>query len=156
MVLSGVWLIGTAYFAYPIFSIQKPFADDFVYLHEMKSDQPNDPTAVDWSRPYYEIFKSPSQERLKPTFAVEHDKHVKSGLDVVTFPDGARLYLVTAMTMEDRQYLARQFDEQGWSRHVTKILPWIAAAFGVPLGALALGFITLWVGRGFTAKTDVQ
>jgi hypothetical protein len=155
--LTGSWLVGVSYFCFLEFSRTSPFGGRFQYDCEMKADQPAHPSLIDWSGPFYDTFKSPSQEGLSPQFSrledeyfVDWEKSVNEGkLIVVQFSDHARLYLSSQLTNDDQEYLAGAFYDQRWRRYIGNISAWLSLALGVPLATLCLGIGTFWIVQGF-------
>jgi hypothetical protein len=66
--LTVLWLIGAGTLAY--FIIRREVSHwKWQYVHEARTNTL--PGEVDWSRPYYEMMRSPSAEKLAVTF-MEH------------------------------------------------------------------------------------
>ncbi len=155
--LTGLWLVGVSCFCFLEFSTTGPFGGKFQYDYEKKIDQPAHPSLIDWSGPFYDTFKSPSQELLSPQFSrledeyfVDWEKSVNEGkLIVVQFPDHARLYLSSELTNDDQEYLAGAFYDQRWQRYIGNISAWLSLALGLPLAGLCLGIGAFWVVQGF-------
>jgi hypothetical protein len=125
------------------------------YVHQTRTTTP--PWEVDWSRPYYEIMRSPSAEKLAVTFSeLEYqyvqswDQDVKDGkLAPIKMPDDSSLYLSTLLTEQDQLYLAKAFWDQRWSRYVSFIKFWGPMLVVPPIVLFILGWAILWVCRGF-------
>lgn len=85
------------------------------YVHFLRVDV--DPNKVDWTKAYYEIMKSPSQDHLEPTFSTveyryweDREKSVKDGsIILVGMPDGSSLYLAFMLTKADQEYIRERF-----------------------------------------------
>jgi hypothetical protein len=113
------------------------------------------PWQIDYSKPFYEIMRSPAAEKLSVTFFTvdwqrKRDFDNDPKIVTVEMPDGSRIYMHADYNDADRKYIARQFWDQRWSRYAD-------AARIVALWALVpcvilfiLGYAVLWVGRGFS------
>jgi hypothetical protein len=129
------------------------------YVHEIRKGIES--SKVDWTRPYYEIARSPSAEKLAVNFhelgreyIEQWDKYAKEGtMTVRPFPDGSLLYLEGYFTAEDRTYLERAFWDQRWRRYAEIAKTWAAVLIGPPIALFILGWGLLWVGRGFKAAS---
>jgi len=125
------------------------------YVTEMRDDIA--PWKADWTRPYYEIHRSPSAEKLAVTFSElgreyvdEWNKHLNEGaLTIVRFDDRSLLYLNALLTETDQNYLARAFWDQRWSRYAEIGKTWAAVLMGPPIALFIIGWALLWVGKGF-------
>ena len=131
----------------------------YQYVYKMRSDAK--PSDQDWTKPLYEIMRSPSKELLPVTFfdvewkyREEWDKNVKNGaMHKVDFPDGSFLYLSSALTTEDQTYVAKAFWEQRWKRWLAAMWPWIVGGLVPPVIFFIIGWVMLWVARGFKAAS---
>jgi hypothetical protein len=79
------------------------------------------PWDVDYSKPFYDVMRSPAAEKLSVAFfpvapkdRADWDKD--KTMDIVEMPDGSRLYMHSGYTKEDLDYIARQFWDQRWTR----------------------------------------
>ena len=155
ILLTALWLIGAGAFAY--FIIRDEFSRwKWQYIHIMRDDVPH-PNEVDWSRPYYEIMRSPSAEKLHVTFAELEYQYVRAWNERVEegkmvlkeMPDHSSLYLDADFTKADQEYLAKAFWDQRWWRYVSFIKFWGPMLLVPPIVLFILGWAILWVGRGF-------
>ena len=139
--LTVLWLIGAGTLAY--FIIRREVSHwKWQYVHEARTNTL--PGEVDWSRPYYEMMRSPSAENLAVTFmkleyqyTQEWDQFVKDGkLKIVKMPDDSLLYFSTDLTEQDQLYLAKAFWDQRWWRYVSQsmgeVLDLIEEGLAVP------------------------
>ena len=152
--LTVLWLIGAGTLAY--FIIRDEVSHwEWQYVHEARTNTL--PGEVDWSRPYYEMMRSPSAENLAVTFmeleyqyTQEWDQFVKDGkLKIVKMPDDSLLYFSTDLTEQDQLYLAKAFWDQRWWRYVSFIKFWGPVLVVPPIVLFILGWAILWVCRGF-------
>jgi hypothetical protein len=127
----------------------------YSYVYQLRPDI--EPDSADWSRPIYEIVRSPSDEKLDsqfdlvdPVYFSDWDEYTTEGkLKIIEFPDHSKLYLSHALTEEDQTYLSRQFWGQRSFRWSNILEPWLVAAALPPTIALLLGLGTSWVVRSF-------
>jgi hypothetical protein len=106
----------------------------YSYVYQLRTDI--DPDNTDWSRPLYEIVRSPSDEKLDsefgfvdPEYLSDLDKDAKEGkMNIIEFPDHSKLYLSSALTEADQTYLSRQFWDQRSVRLLKILEPGLAAA----------------------------
>ena len=113
------------------------------------------PWEVDYSKPFYETMRSPSAEKLSVTFfPVDWQDRMKWDKDltmaVVNMPDGSRIYMHAKYNDVDKDYIAKQFWDQRWSRYgytagIVALWAFVPCAL-----LLILGYALLWVGRGFS------
>jgi hypothetical protein len=68
-------VIGTVIVAYNI--LPDVVAQKYQFIEIMRKDA-GDPNKVDWSKGYYELMESPSNERLRPEFAIMEYQYVAS------------------------------------------------------------------------------
>jgi len=152
--LTVLWLIGASTLAYFIISGEVSNWK-WQYIHELRTNTPLQ--EIDWSRPYYEIMRSPSAEKLSVTFneveyqyVEEWDQFVKDRkLTPVEMPDHSLLYFSTELTEQDQLYLAKAFWDQRWWRYVSFIKFWGPMLVMPPIVLFILGWAILWVCRGF-------
>jgi len=152
--LTVLWLIGAGTLAYFI-TRDEVSHWKWQYVHEARTNTL--PGEVDWSRPYYEMMRSPSAENLAVTFmeleyqyTPEWDQFVKDGkLKIVKMPDDSLLYFSTDLTEQDQLYLAKAFWDQRWWRYVSFIKFWGPVLVVPPIVLFILGWAILWVCRGF-------
>jgi hypothetical protein len=111
---------------------------------------------VDWSRPFYENTRSPSQDKLHPQFYIVSSEYIDGWIKAMNegrmeiMHDGkASLYLNAAFTKDDQNYLREEFKKQRWSRWYDAIRYWVLGAFLPPLTVFVLGWGILWVAKGF-------
>jgi len=91
-----------------------------------------------------------SFDSLDDEYIQKWDADVKAGRTVeIEFPDRAHLYLTAQLTEDDINLLSKLFWEQRWNRYASKILPWLALAFGPPLMLLLGAAVIKWIARGF-------
>ena len=139
--MTVLWLIGAGTLAYFITRGEVSHWK-WQYVHEARTNTL--PGEVDWSRPYYEMMRSPSAENLAVTFmkleyqyTQEWDQFVKDGkLKIVKMPDDSLLYFSTDLTEQDQLYLAKAFWDQRWWRYVSQsmgeVLDLIEEGLAVP------------------------
>jgi hypothetical protein len=159
ILVTVLWCVGVGALAYA--SVHADVSHwKWQYLHQMRDrEHVGEPWNVDWKRPYYEIFRSPSVEKLAVSFdelgseyVASWNQHVTEGtMTTDRFPDGSMLYLDTYLTKVDQQYLARAFWDQRWWRYVEIGKMWTAVLAGPPIALFILVWALLWVGRGFKA-----
>jgi len=159
ILLTVLWLVAVGTFAYGIIG-EEISRWKWQYIHQARTNTL--PSDIDWSLSYYEIVRSPSDEKLAVTFdevrydyVPSWDKHVKDGkLAIVKMPDDSSLYLSTFLTKEDQEYLAGAFWDQRWSRYISFAKVWVPILVVPPIVLFILGWAILWVCRGFkTAHT---
>jgi len=152
--LSVLWIIGTLTLA--CFILPDSLAQRYQYVYMMKKEA-GDPNKVDWTKDFYALMRSPSEEKLPTTFEIltyqyfaNWDEDVKKGkMITVDFPDKSRLYLSAQMTKDDQNYVSKTSWDQRWERWGTEALRWGAGAVVPPFILLLLGSFMVWVGRGF-------
>jgi len=152
--VSVLWVIGAALFGYLI--LMQGTGGKYQYVEAIRSDA-GEMNSIDWSRPFYEIRKSPAKEKLSPEFSLLEyqyvagfDKSVREGRMVqVDFPDRSNLYMSKFFDEEDKQYLSAAFWSQRWERIAWASLPIFGWALIPPLVLLLLGMFLFWVFRGF-------
>jgi len=148
--LTVLWLIGAGTLAYFIIG-EEISRWKWEYIHQSRTNNP------DWQLPYYEIMLSPSAAKLPVAFTkvdyryVERwDEQLKKGEAVrVKMPDDSSLYLITALTKTDQEYLSGVFWDQRWSRYASFAKVWIPILVAPPIVLFILGWAVLWVCRGF-------
>jgi hypothetical protein len=152
--VSALWVIGAAFFGYLI--LTEGTGGKYQYVEAIRSDA-GEMNSIDWSRPFYEIRKSPAKEKLSPGFSLLEyryldgfDKSVREGRMIqVDFPDRSSLYLNKSYDEEDKRYLSAAFWSQRWERIAWASLPVVGWAVIPPLVLLILGMLLFWVFRGF-------
>jgi hypothetical protein len=152
--MTVLWLIAAGLLAYSIIGGEVSNWK-WQYVHQSRTNTP--PSEIDWSRPYYEIMRSPSGEKLAVTFdevrydyVPSWDKFVKDGkLTVIKMPDDSSLYLSTYLTRQDQEYVSAAFWDQRWSRYISFAKVWVPLLVVPPVVLLILGWAILWVCRGF-------
>jgi hypothetical protein len=112
------------------------------------------PSDIHSDRPFYDMIRSPSIEKLTVAFRLL-DWQTKNDFDQDThmiktdFPDGSHLYMSEFYSIADQKYIAGEFWAQRWwrwARAIETIAPWAL----VPCVLLfILGYAFLWIGRGF-------
>jgi hypothetical protein len=70
-------------------------------------------------------------------------------VSIVAFPDKTSVYVMTAMSEDDKTYLAKAFWDQRWERWLGHVWPWLVGLTVPPIILFALGAALIWVGRGF-------
>ena len=156
LVASAAWL-GLVYF-YLVAGGWFPGKWEVFYtLRDDAGEPPPGPYGVDspLPRPLYEIVRSPAAEKLPVTFQPRGwqsgsawDARLNIGQWAPReFPDGSKLWLQPALDDDDKDYIAREFWRQRWSRWKKLIEPWLPAALMPPLGL----FLALWVLRQLAA-----
>ena len=162
--LTVLWLIGAGAFAY--FIIRDEVSNwKWIYLNQFREDarRPTLETLEEIfkGRPmplYYEMYRSPSAEKLSVTFSeLEYrdlggwDRFVKDGTaKIVKMPDDSSLYLSTReLTEQDQQYIAKAFWDQRWRRYASFAKFWVPMLVVPPIVLFILGWAILWVCRGF-------
>jgi len=159
LVLSAVWLFSVLYLASDIFLKPYPFAGDYQYQIQTKTM----PWDTDWKKPLYDIINAPGKGKFPDQFSVIEaqyidgfNKSVKDGNDIkIEFPDMSRLIISSQFTLTDRDYLSKIFWDQRWSRYFWRIVPWGCWAFGPPVALLCIGFVILWIRRGFLPTKSI-
>jgi hypothetical protein len=114
------------------------------------------PWQVDYSKPFYDVMRSPATEKLTVAFfpvaprdRADWDKD--NTMVVVEMPDGSHLYMHAGYTKEDLAYIAGQFWDQRWTRWLSLVGVIVMWVIGPSLLLLIFGYSFLWVGRGFKA-----
>ena len=157
ILVTVLWCIGVGALAYTIVHAEISHWK-WQYVHQMRKEiSITQAEKVDWTRPYYENFRSPSVEKLAVSFdelgyeyVASWNNHVTEGtMTTISFPDGSLLYLNTDLTEADQQYLAQAFWGQRWWRYAKIGKMWAAVLAGPPIALFILGWGLLWVGRGF-------
>lgn len=151
IVVSVIWSLCAGAFAYVVIS-PDTVRGRFQPAGSIKDGLP--PWQVDSNRPFYDVMRSPSAEKLSVQFfPVDWQKQIDwekdASMMLVDLPDQSRLYIHAKYNDADKNYIAAQFWAQRWSR-------WGYAALIVCLWAVipcllifAVGYALLWVGRGF-------
>jgi len=157
--LTVLWLIGAGAFAYIIEGEVSHWK--WIYINQWREDvRPTLEDIFEGRRPippYYEMYRSPSAEKLSVTFdevgrlLEGWDQFVKDGTaKIVKMPDDSSLYLSTAeLTEQDQQYLAKAFWDQRWRRYASFAKFWVPMLVVPPIVLFILGWAILWVCRGF-------
>ncbi|MGO4667714.1 hypothetical protein [Bosea sp. 2RAB26] len=155
IVATLLWIIGVAALAYTLIP-DSLRGERYQYVYQMRPDlKPSEEN--DFTRPVYDLMRSPSKESLPVKFGGleyqywdEWDKSVAAGtLMVPKVPDGAKLYLNSSLTNEDKNYIIKAFWDQRWERWLPHIWPWIIGTGVPPIILFILGWALLWIGRGF-------
>jgi hypothetical protein len=152
ILLTVLWVIGAGTLAYFIIP-EEVSGGKWVYIPQLKVPLEQ----IDPSRPIDEIERSPSAEKLAVTFQEVGDQYdldeaVKLGhLRLVEMPDNSSLYLNTYVTEEDQQYLTKAFWDQRWWRYASLAKVWAPILVVPPIILFILGWVILWVCRGFKA-----
>jgi hypothetical protein len=152
--LTVLWLIGAGALAYFIIGGEVSNSK-WQYIDESQTNTPR--REIDWSRPYYEIMRSPSAEKLTVSFEeLEYryfdrwNRLIEDGkLTPVKMPDDSLLYFSPSLAEQDQLYLARAFWDQRWSRYVSFTWFWVPVLVVPPIVLFILGWAILWVCRGF-------
>ena len=154
ILFSLIWLIYIGVLAYH--DVPAEIASTkYSYVYQLRSGI--EPDNTDWSRPLYEIVRSPSAENLDsefdfvgPEYLSDLDKDAQEGkMNVIEFPDHSKLYLSSALTEPDQTYLSRQFWDQRSARLIKILEPGLTVAVIPPTFFFLLGLGTLWVVRSF-------
>jgi len=158
--LTVLWLIGAGAFAYYIIEGEVSHWK-WIYINQWREDV-RQPTLEEIFEgrpipPYYEMYRSPSAEKLSVTFDEvdrllgEWDQFVKDGTaKIVKMPDDSSLYLSTReLTEQDQQYIAKAFWDQRWRRYASFAKFWVPMLVVPPIVLFILGWAILWVCRGF-------
>jgi len=146
--LTVLWLIGAGTLAYFIIG-DEVSRWKWSYVQQIRTNTLLQ--EIDWSRPYYEIMRSPSAENLAVTFrelqyqyTQEWNQSVKDGkLKIVKMPDDSSLYLSTLLTEQDQQYVAKAFWDQRWWRYFSFIKFWGPMLVVPPIVLFVLGWAIL-------------
>ena len=151
VLLTVLWLIGVGISAYVV------IGDEISRGRWQYVDQSRTNGEIDWSRPYYEIMRSPSADKLAVTFEELEYRYferwnqlIKDGkLTPVKMPDDSLLYFYPSLTEQDQLYLAAAFWDQRWWRYVSFAKVWVPILVVPPIVLFILGWAILWVSRGF-------
>jgi hypothetical protein len=96
------------------------------------------PWNTGWTKPFYEVSYAPGKgpwpdafSEMSSDLAQQWDALIKKcELVAVQFPDHSTAYLSSALTKDDRNFLAKLFWDQRYYRYFAKVWPWLASAFG--------------------------
>jgi hypothetical protein len=148
--VTALWIVCVGFAAYV--NVLGKLSGTWGYVGEVRDE----PWKLDWSRPYYENHRSPSKEKLNPQFHAVRDEHVdgwvkslNEGKMEVLYDQKNKLYLDSALTKDDQNYLLEEFKKQRWLRWIEASQYWALGIFGPPIALFVFGWAVLWVGRGF-------
>jgi hypothetical protein len=153
VVVSGLWIAGAGLAVYYAVVPDRVHGDFQAVGRVKEGVNPSDFNF--WSKPFYELIRSPSAEKLTVTFE-RLDWQRKESFDKDTrmvkieVGDTGHIYMPADYNSVDRSYIVKQFEEQ-------RLWRWADAALIIALWALVpcialfiFGYALLWIGRGFT------
>jgi hypothetical protein len=152
LLISALWIAGACVIA--VLAVSRAVSDaSYQYVATLREGKP---WQQNRSEPFYKSHKSPREDdppefsRIGYQYLSLFREDAKVGLNIVVqMPDSSTLYLISALTSEDRDFVSHAFWEQRWFRWWDESWRWIVGILLPPVFLLLIGYALLWTLKGF-------